>query len=233
MTIFPDGLLLLAGYLLGAFPFGLIIVWLFSRQDVRQIGSGRTGATNALRAAGLSAGILTALFDMLKGAAPIWLVRAFVPDKPWLAVLAGVFAVVGHNYSIFLVDRTPDEETGRKRFRLKGGAGGATTFGGSIGLWGWSAAIVLPIGLLILFGIGYASVATISVGLVVTLIMTVLYFAGESPWQYIFFGVLIMPVLLWSLRPNIRRLRDGNERMVGWRAKRRRKAEAEVAADSI
>lgn len=228
MTVYPDIPILLAGYLLGALPSGLIVVRVLSGKDVRRHGSGRTGGTNAFRAAGLPAGILTALMDVLKGAASIWVARAVVPDRPWLAVLAGVLAVIGHNYSIFLMERETDPETGRTRLRIKGGAGGATTFGGSIGLWGWNAAIILPIGAAVLYGLGYASVATLTVGVSVTIIMTVLYLLGASPWQYIFFGVITLPVLVWALRPNIRRLFNGTERLVGWRARRRARAEADA-----
>lgn len=216
-------LILLSGYLFGSIPSGLLIVRLFSGKDVRTVGSGRTGGTNAFRAAGLPAGILTAMLDILKGAIPIWVARALLPNQPWLAVLAGALAVLGHNYSIFLAEVTADPDSGHWKFRLKGGAGGATTLGASIGLWGWSALIILPLGAVVLYGIGYASVATLSVGVMVTIIMAVLYALGESPWEYIFFGIICFPVLVWSLRPNIRRLFDGTERRVGWRARRLRR----------
>ncbi len=66
-------LVIVLSYLVGSIPFGLIIVKTFTGKDVREVGSGRTGGTNAMRAAGLAAGILTALGDILKGLVSGWL----------------------------------------------------------------------------------------------------------------------------------------------------------------
>jgi len=220
MNILLVAAVLLIGYIVGATPVGVIVVKLLTGQDVRTVGSGRTGGTNVMRAAGFLPGFLTAMLDILKGAVPIWVSRALLPGLPWLDVAAGVMAVIGHNYSIFLRKVTVDPETGVKTRRLGGGAGGATTFGGAIGLWGWSAVIVFPIAVAIYFGIGYASVTTMSIGIIVSILMGVRFGLGLAPWQYILFGVVCFGLQLWALRPNIRRLRNGTERLVGWRAKR-------------
>lgn len=121
---------LLGSYLVGAIPFGLIVVWVARRQDVRRIGSGRTGGTNVMRAAGWLAGAITGILDVLKGVATGWIARALVPDNPWVLVGSALLAVVGHNYSVFLIEK---REQGGIRF--KGGAGGATAFGGAIAIW--------------------------------------------------------------------------------------------------
>src|SRR5215210_2789088 len=141
-------LVMLAAYLIGSIPMGFVIVKAISGQDVRQVGSGRTGGTNAMRAAGLSAGVLTALLDALKGAAGVWLAKWLLPANTEALgmVAAGLGAILGHNYSIFL--------------RFKGGAGGAPCVGAAMAIWPWSVLIVVPLGVLVLFGIGYASVAT-------------------------------------------------------------------------
>ena len=67
-------------YILGSIPFGLILVKLKTGQDVRKIQSGRTGGTNAMRAAGLWVGVATALLDLFKGACSVWLAKWVVPD---------------------------------------------------------------------------------------------------------------------------------------------------------
>jgi glycerol-3-phosphate acyltransferase PlsY len=67
------------GYILGSIPFGLIIVKLKTGKDIRTVESGRTGGTNAVRAAGLAAGLLTAILDILKGAVAVWVARALSP----------------------------------------------------------------------------------------------------------------------------------------------------------
>ena len=66
-------LIVALSYIIGSIPSGYLVVKVFSGQDVREVGSGRTGGTNAMRAAGLTAGVITAVLDTLKGAACVWL----------------------------------------------------------------------------------------------------------------------------------------------------------------
>ena len=205
-----------ASYILGAIPFGLLLALLTTGQDIRQIGSGRTGTTNTLRAAGYPIAIITFILDMAKSAAGVWLARWLAPGQVWMEVLAPIAVIVGHNYSIFLLER--DE---RGRLRLGGGAGGASALGGTIGLWPPSILILLPVGILIYFGVGYASVATMSIGLIAALIFAVRAWLGLSSWIYVFYGLMAEALLLWALRPNIQNLLNGTERGIGWRAKRK------------
>ncbi len=204
---------LLGSYLVGSIPFGLIVVWVARRQDVRRIGSGRTGGTNVMRAAGWLAGVITAVLDVLKGVAAGWIARALVPENPWVLVASAVLAVMGHNYSAFLVEK---REQGGIRF--KGGAGGATAFGGAIAIWPPIWMYILPIGALVYFLVGYASVTTISVAVVTTVVFAVRALRGESTWVYVLYGVAVLGVVLYALRPNLERLRKGTERAVGLRA---------------
>lgn len=213
-------------YIIGSIPFGLLIVRLRTGKDIRQVESGRTGGTNAMRAAGFGAGLATAVLDLLKAAVTVWLARAvFEPGTAtsiWVQTLAPICAVLGHNYSIFLAERTPEG-----RLRLRGGAGGAPATGGAFGLWPYSILIILPIGILILYWIGYASVATMSVAFVATLIFAYRAWIGASPWEYVVYGLATSVILIVALRPNIRRLLNGTERLVGYRAKRMRMKNSE------
>ena len=102
------------GYLLGSIPFGLLIVKIKTGKDLRSVESGRTGGTNAMRAAGFSAGLLTATMDVLKGAAAVWLAQALNPESNLIHILAPIAAILGHNYSIFLVER---DKNGQWHFR--------------------------------------------------------------------------------------------------------------------
>jgi glycerol-3-phosphate acyltransferase PlsY len=213
-------ILLTAGmcYLIGSIPFGLIIVKLVTGKDVRQIGSGRTGGTNAMRAAGFLAGAATAILDVMKGVASGWIAEWLVPGDPWLKVLAAIFAVWGAIHSIFLIEK---DESGR--LRLRGGAGGATGLGGAIALWNPSLLIILPVGALIYLFVGYASVTTISVAVSALVIFAIRAFVNNQPVQYIAFGVAALATVLYALRPNLKRLKEGTERVVGLRAYFRKK----------
>lgn len=205
-------------YLLGSIPVGLILVKLRTGKDLRQIESGRTGGTNAGRAAGTWIGILTALFDALKAALSVWIARAMLPNLLWMEVVSPILAVVGHNYSIFLAERN---ENGR--LRLRGGAGGAPFVGGAFALWAPSLLFILPIAACILYFIGYASLTTMSTALIAIVVFSIRAIWLNAPWQHVIYGILGEMILLWALRPNIRRLLAGNERLVGRRAKKRQK----------
>jgi len=209
---------LFLAYLIGSIPFGLIIVRLSTGKDIRSIESGRTGGTNAMRAAGFWAGLGTGILDVVKGYVAVYISHILIPgNHVWMEVLAPFCAIIGHNYSIFLLERN---ENGWLRFR--GGAGGATCLGGSVGLWFPSLFIVLPIAGLIYYFVGYASVTTLSIALLSTLIFTIRAWLGLNPWQYAVYGILAFIALAWALRPNIQRLISGNERIVGLRAKKRK-----------
>ena len=208
---------LVISYIFGAIPFGLIVVWIGTGQDVRSFGSGRTGGTNAMRAAGILAGVMTGVLDIVKGAGAIWIARALVPGNLWVEILAPIMAIMGHNYSVFLLERGKDE-----RLRFGGGAGGATCVGGAFGLWPPIIFILLPLAFLIWYGIGYASVTTMAIALITTIIFAIRASLGLSPWIYVLYGILSEIILVWALRPNLIRLRNGTERVHGWRARRQK-----------
>ena len=206
----------LIGYLLGSIPFGLLIVKLMTGKDIRTVESGRTGGTNAVRAAGLGAGLLTAALDVLKGAASVWIAQALAPGTSFVHILAPLAAILGHNYSLFLINR---EQDGKLRFH--GGAGGAPALGGAIGLWPPIFPIVLLAGALIWFTLGIASITTMAIGLVVTIVFAVYAGVGMLEPILIWYGVVAELLLIWALRPNIKKLLAGKERVVkfslnGW-----------------
>jgi len=208
--------IVIMGYLIGSIPFGLLIVKSKTGKDIRTVESGRTGGTNAVRAAGFSAGLLTALLDILKGAASVWLAQTLLPGNHVYPVLAPLAAILGHNYSIFLISR---DETGKLHFH--GGAGGAPTLGGAMGLWLPIFPIVFAAGALIWFTLGIASLTTMAIGLVVIVVFAVRSWLGLLEPSYIWYGVIAELFLIWALRPNLKKLVTGKERVVkfslnGW-----------------
>jgi glycerol-3-phosphate acyltransferase PlsY len=209
MQVLIDIGILLAAYVLGSVPFGLIVVKFMTGKDIRTIASGRTGGTNAMRAAGPWAGLLTAILDILKAAATVWLAQA-ATSNVWIHAFAPIIAVIGHNASIFMIERTPEG-----RIRLRGGAGGAAAGGGAFGLWPPVAFILIPLGLLIWYVTGYASVTTLSIGLITILVFSLRAALGLGPWAYVIYGLLVELLMIWALRPNLKRLREGTERRHG------------------
>jgi glycerol-3-phosphate acyltransferase PlsY len=205
---------LMVSYLIGSLPMGLYIVKLVSGKDIRLIQSGRTGGTNAMRAAGFWAGFATATLDILKGIGSVWIAQAVIPGNHWITILAPIAAIIGHNYSIFLI-----EKNNNGKIRLRGGAGGAPATGGATGLWPPTLLFIIPVGAFFLFGVGYASLTTLSIPLVTIIVFSIRASLGLSPWIYVLYGVFAEIILIWALRPNIKRLLNGKERLVGWRAK--------------
>jgi acyl phosphate:glycerol-3-phosphate acyltransferase len=228
MQFLIDAGVLLAAYIFGSIPFGLIVVKLMTGKDIRTIASGRTGGTNAMRAAGPWAGILTAILDILKAAATVWMVQWILPTNIWMHALAPVAAILGHNYSVFLMEHGPEG-----RVRLRGGAGGAAAGGGAFGLWPPAAFILVPLGLLVWYGTGYASVTTLSIGLITIIIFALRGALGLGPWEYLVYGALAEILMIWALRPNIQRLLDGTERRHGLPARLQRLKQAKKPKDNI
>ena len=220
-TVINLGIILLA-YVFGSIPFGLLIVKLKTGKDIREVESGRTGGTNAMRAAGFWAGIATAILDILKGAGAVWIAQWLTPDHHWVHVLAPLAAILGHNHSIFL----PERDENGKFIRLRGGAGGAPSVGGAMGLWPASILIILPLGMLTFFTLGIASVTTMAVALFAIIIFAVRASQGLLPWSDVWYGVGAEVLLILALRPNLKKLFEGNERVVkyslnGWLRARR------------
>jgi len=209
-TLIDIGVVLLA-YVLGSIPFGLLIVKVKTGKDLREVESGRTGGTNAMRAAGCLAGILTTVLDILKGTAAVLVAQRINPGNHWLHVLAPIAAILGHNYSIFL----PEINDQGRFVRLRGGAGGAPAAGGALGLWPGVVVLGLPLTVLTFLTFGIASVTTMSVPLFVFILYSWSASQGLLPsWIYVWYPVLAGLLLIWALRPNIRKLVAGQERVV-------------------
>jgi glycerol-3-phosphate acyltransferase PlsY len=206
-------LVLLTAYLIGSIPVGYLVVRLIKGIDVRSIGSGRVGTTNTVRAAGPLAGVITALMDCGKGILVAFLAHLLIPSSIWVKVAAVILAVVGQVFSIFLIEKT---SLGRLRFR--GGAGGATTLGGAIALWPVSLIVIVPLVLIVYFGVGYASLTTISIAFFSLVIFGYNAALGLGPWEYIAYGAATLIIVIYTLQPNLQRLKNGTERVVGMRA---------------
>lgn len=183
---------LLGGYLVGSLPTGLVVVRLLVGTDIRKAGSGNIGTVNVYRVAGLGPSVLVLVVDVLKGAVPVLLARAWGQTEA-LQVAVGLAAIAGHNWSLFL--------------KLTGGKGIATSFGVLLAIspvvgliaaaiWGGVVAITR-----------YASLGSLIAGLAVPLIMG----WRREPTPHLVFGLITLAFAGYRHRANIARLIAGTE----------------------
>lgn len=189
----------LGGYLLGSIPFGLVLTRMAGLGDIRSIGSGNIGATNVLRTGNKPLAFAVLVLDSGKGAAAV-LIAAWTLGWGLPAILAGVLAVVGHNFPIWL--------------RFKGGKGVATTLGTLVALsfpvgaaacatWAIVAALFRYSSLASLLAMGGAPVY-------------VILLEQRGPLDFLTLGVAFLAVLAWLRHAtNIRRLLSGEEPKIG------------------
>jgi glycerol-3-phosphate acyltransferase PlsY len=191
-------LLLAAAYLLGSIPFGLILAKLFAGSDIRKSGSGNIGATNVARVIGPVAGIFTLLFDAAKGAAAVWLAGRFSEQNSTSLMLAGVFALLGHCFPVWL--------------RFKGGKGVATALGVFLILSPMAALGSLLIFILVSVAWRYISLGSVSAAAAMPLLMYFLWAPGHAPPLVVDFGTLFAAALIiFKHDANLQRLVDGTE----------------------
>lgn len=177
-------------YLIGSIPSGLIIGKGLFGTDVRQFGSKNIGATNIYRVLGLKAALPVFICDALKGAIGVLLLASYGPA---FAVLGGILAMVGHNWSIFL--------------GFKGGRGVATGLGVLIALSPLVAVICFAIWGIIVYPTKLVSLGSIIAAAAVPLLM---FLTGQS-WWYVGFGALAALFVILRHRDNIIRLLSGKE----------------------
>ena len=192
---------LLASYLIGAIPFGLL-AGLAKGVDVRTVGSGNIGATNVMRAVGMRMGVAVFGLDVLKGVAGVVVCRTLGMEG-WELGLAGVFAVLGHSFSPFMF--------------FKGGKGGATSLGVMSAIYPPAGLACLVTWLLLIKLTRYVSIGTI-IGVLVGPITIYLLL---PPHDIELVAVLSIIFLLTVGRhnENIERLMSGTERKLGGKRK--------------
>ncbi|THB74903.1 MAG: glycerol-3-phosphate 1-O-acyltransferase [Desulfobulbaceae bacterium] len=191
-----DMLFVIASYLVGAIPFGLVLGRL-SGVDVRNSGSGNIGATNVTRLLGKKLGVATLVLDSLKGFVPIYLAYRLLPEsnsKELIMMLCGIMAVVGHMFPVYL--------------RFQGGKGVATGLGLFLFLSPAAIAISLVIFVATVAVSGFVSAGSL---LASGLFPLWLWLFGKSPLMIATGGVI--GVLIWAKhRENIARLIRGEEK---------------------
>lgn len=197
------GIVVLA-YLIGSIPFSFLIVKLVAHKDVRRVGSGNVGATNAMRAAGKAAGIGALLLDVAKGVAAVLIARR-LGGSPGLVGAAAVAVVLGHCYPVWL--------------GFRGGKGVATSAGAMGALAPPAMCLTLISFLVMVSWKRYVSLGSIvAAALFPLFIFTSQRLGWEDPEpRLLLAGVLIALIVVVKHRSNLERLRQGIEPRLGER----------------
>jgi glycerol-3-phosphate acyltransferase PlsY len=191
-------LLLLASYLIGAFPTSYVVGRAVYGVDLRQQGSGNLGATNVYRVLGWKAALLVFPIDIFKGFAPTFFFPRLdgAPQLEW-ALAYGAAAILGHVYSVYV--------------RFKGGKGIATSAGVFLALAPWALLVGLIVWILLVATTRIVSVASLAAAVVVPPV--VLVEEGNGPVFWLALALVLF--VIWSHRTNIRRLLRGEEHRFG------------------
>ena len=188
----------LFAYLLGSIPFGLLLAKLFGGTDVRKSGSGNIGATNVARVVGPAAGVLTLLLDAAKGAFSVWLAARLMHDSATTMVFAGLFAMVGHCFPVWL--------------RFRGGKGVATAAGVFSVLCPPALIAALILFILVVGFWHYVSLASLAAAAVIPLMVYLLWAPSFAPPESVTLTSLaIAALVIYQHRANIGRLIRGEE----------------------
>jgi len=190
--------LVVAAYLLGAIPFGLLIARLQKGIDIRDHGSGNIGTSNVLRTLGKRAALLTLVGDLMKGYLPVLAGSLWGVAQPWV-VTAGAAAVIGHNWPIYI--------------HFRGGKGVATSFGAALGIMPAAAGLALLVYLLVAAIARYTSLAALASS--ASLLLWVHLLRASRP--QVLFSVFAALLIYLRHRENIQRLILGTERKIGQR----------------
>lgn len=197
------GLKVFISYLIGSLN-GSLIIGRMSGVDIRAVGSGNAGGTNALRTQGKMFAFWVVLIDVGKGSLPIWLLPAlslpwFGPDpeisRGWLTYSIGGAAIVGHCYPVW--------------FRFAGGKGAATAIGALLVI---APLLLLPAGItwiLVLSISGYVGLATISAAVVIP--VCIAFMALPDGLDLLVFTALLAAFIVFTHRSNIQRILSGDE----------------------
>jgi glycerol-3-phosphate acyltransferase PlsY len=191
--------LVVASFLIGAIPWGYVAGKASRGIDLRDVGSGGTGATNVLRAVGPRASAIVGLLDVLKGLLPVVFARVAGFDSTWVAV-AAVATVVGHCWSPFI--------------GFKGGKGVATGAGAAIALFPY-VLVIVPVMAFVVWTTKYVSLGSLIAAGLGALLAVTYAVAGRLDWSFAIAIVAIAGIIAVRHEGNIRRLLEGSERRIG------------------
>jgi len=190
----------IGGYLIGSIPFALLLGKLRG-VDVRKHGSGNVGTTNVLRTVGARAGAVVLVCDVLKGSAAVFIAR-YTIGSPGAEMAAGIAAVVGHDWPLFL--------------KFRGGKGVATGVGGVFAMVPVAAAAALGVFVVVVAWSRYASLGSLVGAFSGVVFVGILFAAGHGgPVEHLIYTAVAVALIFFRHRGNISKLLSGTENRLG------------------
>ncbi|MBI2723617.1 MAG: glycerol-3-phosphate 1-O-acyltransferase PlsY [Chloroflexi bacterium] len=209
------------GYAIGSVQFGLLITRATRGVDIRDYGSGATGATNVIRTSGAKAGVLVIFLDVGKGVAPVYLGRLIArgfgvdahDDRAWAEGAAAFAAVCGHVWPMYA--------------GFRGGKAVATGFGAALAMNPLAAVAMIPVAAVIVATTRIMSLMSIMMAPLLALFFVILAALAISPWAYAVYAIGASAIIVSRHSANIRRLAAGTEPRIGRGGERRTAAGAD------
>jgi glycerol-3-phosphate acyltransferase PlsY len=189
-------LLVLAGYLAGSSPMGVVVARVTRARDPRTVGSGRTGGTNALRAMGFRRAVTVAVLDIGKGAAPVLVARLFGADEI-VQALVGIAAVIGAWRSVFL--------------GFQGGRGLSTGIGAMLVIQPVVVLVTAPVFFAVIALSRYVSLGSLLASAAAVCVLAIFVFLGVEDAVWLVYAVSAALVIWLAHADNIERLARGQE----------------------
>ena len=199
-------LVVMASYLIGAVPCGIVVARLHSGIDIRAYGSGNIGFANMLRTLGARAAAIVFVADIAKGVVPVLLAKLLI-GSPLSEMAAGLAAVIGHNWSVYI--------------KFRGGRGVDTGIGALLAMSPGVALACFAVFGLTLAIFRYISLGSIMGAIAAFAFMLPLALMGWQPIEYFIYASVAALIIIIQHRANIARLRAGKERKIGQRGERR------------
>lgn len=197
-TLLPAAVLVVAAYLIGSIPMGSLVARRVGGPDLRSVGSGRTGGTNALRALGRKWAAVVVLGDLAKGAVPVLIARA-VTGEPLVEALCGVAAVGGAIWSVFAGFRS--------------GRGVGAGVGTMLVIQPFAVVLAAPVFVLVIAITRYVSLGSLlGSAAMLPVMLLVLLVAPETPLPYVLYSAVGAAFIWLAHADNIDRLLHGTER---------------------
>lgn len=207
---------MIAGYLSGSIPSGWLMCKILGNKEIRDFGSGNTGATNVMRVLGKWPAIVTLLVDILKGSTVVLIAKLMFPEAIGVHCAVAILAVMGHIYPLWL--------------KFEGGKGVATSLGVFVIIDPIATGLAVLTFIVVVLITKYVSLSSLSGAASFPIwILVTSFIRGGFHLKYILTGAIVAVILFYTHQENIERLMEDNEYKVGEKVQSSKKEGSDIA----